>query len=233
MIFPVPGVSLEFRAAYGRAELTRAFELVYRTYVSAGHIAARPGGIVYKVTFGLPSSRTLVALKRSEIVGTVTLVGDNPLDLDLAEAYPEKVQSLRNSHRHLAEITCLAVERETGFRRCEVFFGLTRLLIHYAFWRRYDDLLIAIHPRHLPFYRRSFGAVPLGAVRRHAWVTGNPAMGCRIRLDSLQKDADPELWRQYFSQQIPETYYSGPPINQQDHKYFCRRAGIPSQLKAA
>lgn len=227
MLFPSPRASLDFHIATSRAELTGAFELVYRTYLAKGYTEPHPGQVVYREVFGLPCSRTIVAVHQAMgVVGTLTVVEDNPLGLELARTYPREVQALRAEGGRVAEITCLAIDSARRFRRGEIFFGLTRFMIQYAFWRRCDDLLIAIHPRHLRFYRRYFRVSPLGPCRPHGFVCDHPSVGCRIELGSLKRNVEHELWRRYFSDELPKTRYTEPPIDSTDHRYLCRRCGI-------
>lgn len=234
--FPFQDAAWDARIAAGRRELAEAFELVYRCYLAKDYIQPHPGGILYREAFGLTSSRTIIAEKQAaggrqqagKIVGTLTVVGDNPLGLELETTYPREVQSLRDSARSLAEITCLAIQlADESQRRRAVFFKLTQLMIHYAYWRGYDDLLIAIHPRHHRFYRRYFRVLPLGPCRPHRFVSGNPAICCRIDLHNLKRNVNPELWRRYFSQFAADSREIGPPMDTADHHYFCRRMGIP------
>ena len=218
---PAPGAQI----ATSRRTLTGAFELVYRSYLAKGYIRPHPGRIVYRRVFSLPSSCTIVtAAADAEITGTLTLVGDNPLGLQLEATYPREVQSLRDQGRKVAEVTCLAIESACGFR--PTFFNLTELMIHFAYLQEYDDLLIAVHPRHYRFYWRHFRVFPLGPCRPHGAVGGNPAICCRIELHYLGRNMEPELWEQYFSGVRPERHYTGQPIMPEDHLYFCNRRGI-------
>jgi len=218
---PVP----EARIARGRQELTSAFELVYRSYLAKGYIRPNPGRIVYRTAFSFSSSHTIVALAAdAQVAGTLTLVGDNPLGLQLEATYHSEVEALRDQGRKVAEITCLAIESASGFR--PTFFRLTELMIHLAYRRQYDDLLIAVHPRHYRFYWRHFRVFPLGPCRSHGAVGGNPAVCCRIELHYLGRNMEPELWERYFLAVRPEAYYAGLPIDREDHLYLCKRRGI-------
>ena len=225
--FPSKPPALKARIAFSREELTGAFELVYRSYVAKRYIEPHPGGVVYQSTFGLPSSRTLVALSQAgEVLGTLTLVGDNPLGLQLEATYSAEVQSLRDEGRKLAEVTCLAAEPAAEIRPRAVFFALTEFALHYACWQQYDDLLLAIHPRHYRFYWHCFRVYPVGPCRPHGPVRGNPAVCCRIDMHHLQRNMLPRLWQQYFSRMRPKEHYAGSPITPSDHLYFCNRRAI-------
>lgn len=227
LFLPSRSTALEVGIAVSREELTGAFELVYRSYLAKRYIGSHSGGIVYQSTFGLSSSRTLIAVTQvGEVIGTLTLVGDNPLGLQLEVTYSDEVRLLRKQGRKVAEVTCLAVEPGAEFRPRAVFFALTQFALHYAYWQRYDDLLLAIHPRHYRFYWHCFRVYPVGPCRPHGPVRGNPAVCCRIDMRHLGRNMQPRLWQQYFSRIGPKEHYMGPPIAPADHLYFCNRRAI-------
>jgi len=224
--------ALEVRIGTARRDLAGAFELVYRRYLAKGFIEPHPGRIVYHRVFGLASSRTIVAANRAhpanphkQTLATLTVVGDNPLGLQMEIAFAAEVRSLRDAGRSVAEVTCLAMEPADDVPAASVFFSLTHLMIHYAYWRRYDDLLMTIHPRHRAFYQRCFRAAILGPCRPYGIVRGNPALCCRIDLHQLRQVTDPKVVRRYFTC-APQADLAGPPMAPTDHTYFCERAGI-------
>jgi hypothetical protein len=225
--FPCADIPLHVRIGVGRRELAGAYELVYHRYLARGYVDPNPGAIVYREAFGFASSRTIVATTQTEpVLGTLTVVGDNPLGLELETTYPSEVQSLRDQGRCLAEITCLATRPTGRSRRTAVYFELTRFMIHYAYWRGFDDLLLAVHPRHHRFYWRHFRVHPLGPCRPHQFVRGSPSIGCRIDLHTLKQNVNPELWQQYFAEEYPEIEYMGPPLDPADHRYFLGRSAV-------
>jgi len=225
--FPSAVGPLQVRIAVRRTELAAAFELVYRSYLGRGYIDPHPGGIVYRKSLGLPASRTIIATTRSDqVLGTLSVVGDNPLGLELEGTYPSEVQSLRHAGRSLAEITCLAIQPSDEIRPTAVFFELTRFMIQHAYSRKLDDLLMAVHPRHYRFYWRHFRVWPFGPCRACSSVRGNPSIACRIDLHTLKQNVPPELRRRYFDEQLPETSLTSPPIDPMDHDYFLNRIGI-------
>ncbi len=234
MHLPTPDSDLITRIAANRRDLIGAFELVYAAYSAKGYIPPHPKRMVYQPVFGLPSSRTMVAaLPDDRAVGTLSIVGDSPLGFQLETSYRDEVQLLRKEGRKLAEITCLAIDGASGLRPAEVFAALTRFTIHYALWRKYDDLLMAVHPRHYRFYWRTFRAAPLGPPRDHEVVEGNPALCCRIDLGNLARNMTSELSRQYFSYEYPETQFLRSPVNPIDHQYCCDQVGVCSDLGAS
>ncbi len=228
MCLPVSASVLNARIATEKAELSGAFELIYRSYVNKGFIRSHAGRIVYQAAFGLPTSRTIVATTGDgALVGTLTIVGDNAdFGLQLERTHPEEVESLRDAGRRTAEITCLTIASTGTPGSTAVFLALTEFTIRYAQWWGYDDLLMAIHPRHYRFYWRCFRSEPLGPCRRNVSVQGSPSVCCRIDLPTLAQNMSPSMRDQYFARPHPEAHFDKPPIHTADHLAFCSRCGI-------
>jgi hypothetical protein len=227
LLLPQPHAPIRVQIAESRSEYSAAFELVYRLYLAKGYTRPHPGGVVYHRAFGLSSTRTLVAVNsEGRVVGTLSVVGDSPAGLLLESTYPEEVRSLRGEGRFLAEIAALGVNPDAGGRPREVFFSLTEFMIHYAYWRRFDDLVMAIHPRHYRMYWQCFRAAPMGPCREYEQVCRNPAIACRIDLHTLRQNVDSSLWERYFSRVYADQCFAAPPMRQADHIHFCRRRGI-------
>lgn len=212
------------RIARGSRELVGAYELVYRRYVARGFVASDRAGLVYHPTFGLPESRTIVTSHDGRLTGTVTLVGDNVHGLHLESTFPGEVAQLRARRRALAEVTCLAVEPQVGAPKNGEFFALTRFMFQYARWRRYDDLLLAIHPRHVQFYERWFRVYRFGPCRPYQLVQGQPAIACRIDLRAVNDRVPREVYRWYTRPAIAAFEFRAGPISHRDHVYLSRRA---------
>ncbi len=207
-----------------RRELAAAYQLVYRRYVARGFVAASPGGIVYHDTFGLPRSRTIRTAYENLTVGTVTIVGDNFSGLQLESTYPHEVAQLRRENRSLAEVTCLAIEPSGDEPHNGAFFALTRFMYQYARWRKFDDLLLAVHPRHVRFYERWFRVYRLGPCRPYHLVQGQPAIACRIDLHSVSETVPSDVCQWYNDPKIAPFEFQRPGISAVDHAYFSARA---------
>lgn len=218
---------LTVRVARDRSELAAAYELVYRQYLARGYIAPRAGGIVYSAAFGLPTTRTAVATLESEhVIGTWTMVGDNASGLHLETTFPAEVERLRQAGSRLAEVTCLCIEPEISISSREVLFELTKFAVHHSFLRGYDDVLLAVHPRHYPFYWRTLRATKISDCRPYAAVSGNPAVCCQIHMASLKRSMSPTMRDWYFQNVLPPADYDGCPVSPADHQEFCRRLAL-------
>ncbi|MDD4266722.1 MAG: hypothetical protein PHO07_15740 [Pirellulales bacterium] len=211
--------------------MASAYRLVYRRYLAKGYVRARPGGIVYQPRFGLGTSRTLVAIDPQQgVVGALTVVGDNPLGLQLEEICRREAEQLRGEGRHLAEVTCLSIDAAGRIPGKLVFLALTRFLFQHSYLRGYDDLLLAIHPRHYRVYWHAFRAFPIGPCREYGAVCGNPALCCRIDMHDLKANMTASMRQAYFENLRPEEDYDGPPVGRADHEEFCRMLEISSSI---
>ncbi len=207
-----------------RQDLLHAYQLVYRRYVARGFVPPHAGGVVYHDTFGLPTSRTIRTCYDGHTVGTLTLVGDNFHRLQIEQTYPAEVARLRQAQRVLAEVTCLAIEPRQDEPCNGAFFALTRFMYQYAQWSQFDDLLLAIHPRHVRFYERWFRIYRLGPCRPYHSVQGQPAIACRIDLHSVNEVVSSDVSHWYNDPRIAQFEFQQPGISAIDHAYLTHRA---------
>lgn len=226
------GEGIVVQIAQRREEFRQAFELLYRSYRARGYVEPHPHGIVYRLSYGLPTSRTMVALANREasgggiVVGTLTIVGDGCLGLPMERDYQQEVQQLRDRGRRLAEVSGLAIAREQRSPLLHTFYCLTRFLVQYACDRSIQDLLVTVHPRHVDFYQQWFGFVACGPCRPCAAAGGHPGVPCRLDLERLAEAGDRQVYANYFYPQIPRERLHLPGMRREDHCYFCYLAGL-------
>ncbi len=215
------------RFAVTRVQREQALRLLHENYRAAGLCAADAGDLVYYRPLGLPDSRMVIAEDAAgRLVGTLSVVEDNALGLKLDHTYHEEVAALRARKRRLAELTCLAIRHQRLQAATSVFFNLTRFLFQYAAWRSIDDLLMAVHPRHLAFYQRFFHVTQFGPCRPYSDVQGHPAVACRIDMQRVRREVAPELREYYVHTRLSESVFDVAPMPRDDHVYFSRRAGL-------
>lgn len=144
---------LVFKIVESTDELECAFRMVYENYLPLGYCVENEHRMRATIHHALPTTSTLIALDHGRIVGTLTIVRDNRLDLPLERAFD--VQGLRHGARRLAEITSLVIDKE--YRRKNggvILFPLLRLMYEYSTTRfGVNHLLIAIHPKTKWFYQ--------------------------------------------------------------------------------
>jgi hypothetical protein len=117
-------------------------------------------------------------------IATITLILDDPLDLEKYEPFKSEVDRLRNDGKRLAEVTNLVViEGSDGSER------LRASIIHvaYIYARRiynYTDFIIEVIQRHSKYYEKMLGFKCFGPERPTSWTNG-PTVLLRLDLDYM------------------------------------------------
>lgn len=212
---------MRVRIAQGRDDYLRAFRLVYRTYRKRGYMAPHPAEIRFGPHYAYRTTRTLIALdERGTVVGTLSVVGDNRAGLPMEAIYEAEVHWLRKCNRRLAEATGFAIAASRPSQGAVIFFALSRFLVQYCYWCRYDDLLITVHPVQVSFYEGVLGFELLGDCRPHPLVQGAPSVALRLDLRTAHCRVGSYLSRRYFYPRIPARYFLVPPMSERERRYF-------------
>ena len=127
---------------------------------------------------------TLLALRGSRPVGTITLGVDSQAGLLVDEANRREVDLVRGQRRRACELVRLAIEDGTDSRR--VWIALLESL-NLLCRRIHDitDMFIEVNPRHAGFYRRVFGFRVMGPLRSCPRV-GAPSVLLRLKREELE-----------------------------------------------
>ncbi len=171
----VPGDEIVYRIAQSKKERMAAFRLVYQAYRRAGLAAPNPFRMRVTPYHLLDTTDVFVAVLRGQVISTVSLVGDGELGLPLEDVYRDVVRPLRQQST-VGEVSCLADRRRKLRRYFGVFVELNRLMVQKAQQRGIERLLVAVHPRHAPFYQRCLGFQPVGDRRDYPAARNNPAV---------------------------------------------------------
>jgi len=166
------------RLAVTPDDLDDAARLVHEVYVARGLRDATARG-------GVNTERSAVFIARIEGAAgaTVSLVSDGPRGLPADALYAPELRALRGRRRTLAEVSGLAVAPSCRGNALALVRPLVQLVGIYARdIERVDDLCIAVHPRHAPFYARAFGFTRFGAEKPYHAVKDAPAVGLRLDL---------------------------------------------------
>lgn len=104
-----------------------------------------------------PNLTTLQAYDGRRLVGTLSIRVDGPDGLAADASFPEEMLVLRAKGRKLCEFTRLAMEIENPSKAALAgLFHMAHLTGHRVMGA--DLLVMEVHPRHAPFYRRMLGA---------------------------------------------------------------------------
>ena len=192
-----PPSSLKCRIAKTQFELEGAYAIVHDAYVRKGLMPPHPSGMRVSVFNALPNAATFVGWHSESIVATITLVADSPLGLPMDDIYKRELDSLRNAGRNVAEIGSFATQRPFPDRIA--VFPMLRPLSPLARSAGIDDICIAVHPRHVPFYQGLLLFEALGGLKSCGRVRGAPAVALRLDLQSLEERARRASRQAFFS----------------------------------
>jgi hypothetical protein len=166
---------LRVRVAESLGESLAAAALVHDAYVDQSLMRPHPSGLRWSKYHALPTTSTLVALWEGRVVGTLTMIRDNPHGLPMESTFDVGAVRRRGP---LAEISSLALHRNFRGRDHRVLFSLITGLVAHAREVGVDYFVFAVHPNHAALYRSAVMAEPLGTqgVRAYAAAEGAPAV---------------------------------------------------------
>lgn len=193
-----------FRTAKNWSDRHAAFELIYQSYLLRGQAA--PNRIGMRVTpYQIHSnSQIFVGTHAGRVAATVTLVRDGALGLPMEQMFGQEVEQLRRADGEVAEASCLVVGDSYSSQTLQTFSGVTRIMVQFARFHGIRNLLIAVHPRHLEFYRRYFGFRSLSKrVAECPHVLGQPAVGMLLNFERFDQE-QPKCWSTFFGEWISE-----------------------------
>lgn len=180
---------LEFRIARTRRELEQAFALLHDSYLDAGLLgAAHPSGLRTTVYHSLPSTTTLIACWKDDVVGTLSVIGDSPFGIPMESEFD--VSELRRRDLRFCEVSSLAIAPRFR-KKGRILFPLVKYLMLYT--RDYFGVnrqLLVTHPFDADLYGAIAMARPLSnkRIERYGFAHGAPAVASVIDLDRFQDD---------------------------------------------
>jgi hypothetical protein len=207
------------KVAVNRAEREGAFRLVYQSYLRAGLCEENHCGMRITPYQLLESTDIINAQLRGEVISTVSVVRDGELGIPMEQIYPEEVARRREAGLRLAEVSCLADRRSSEFRFFELFCELGRVMAQLAFRTGIDELLVSVHPRHAPLYRRYMAFEQIGDRRDYPLVCDHPAVALRLNFAEAEVQR-PKPWREFFGEPLPAEVLVRSPISAEDGAYF-------------
>jgi hypothetical protein len=212
---------VKIKVAVSRSERQAAFELVYRSYLRSGLCGENEHGLRCTHYQLLPTTDIIIAQLRGQAISTMSLVRDSEFGLPLEQVYPAEVAARRAAGQRLAEVSCLADRRQDPARFFGLFREMGRLMAQLGRRTGVDELLVAVHPRHAPLYRRYMAFVPLGDRREYPTVQGNPALALTLNFARAQRESV-RSWQEFFGEPLPDEVLRTCPITVADREYFAQ-----------
>jgi len=204
---------IEFRIVQTSAELTAAFQLVYREYLARHYVTSHPAQLKLSLHHALPTTTTFVAMHHVKgVVGTITLACDSPLGLPMDEIYKSEVDRLRQQGLRVAEATMLALDSHlfgqgvfTLFHAKKLLLTLNLLKVMFDYLRSctpIDELVACFNPKHQMLYD-FLQLLPLGELKSYSGANGNPAIARHLNVAATQRRAKQHIAYRLFYGQRP------------------------------
>lgn len=217
-----PHPELEIKIAETEGELAAAYKLLHDSYVHAGYMNPTTTGMRVLSQHLLPQTTTIVATWKGQVIGTLSLIRDNPFGLPLEKVFD--VGARRKNGRRLAEVSSLAVDPAFRGQINTALFPLFRFVYQYArdcFGTH--EFVIAVNPSMVDLYTgfMCFERIKSRA-KSYDFVKGAPAVGLFMNFETVvgkwEKEfghrPDTQNFHKYFSEiptdernRMPKRYY--------------------------
>jgi len=189
-----PSESLEIKIATSEEELASAYRLLHDSYVKSGFMNPDPTGMRVLPQHLLPQTTTIVAKWDGKVIGTLSLIRDNPFGLPLEKAFD--ISDRRFSGRRLAEVSSLAVDPAYRGQINSALFPMFRFVYQYA--RNcfgIHEFVIAVNPSMVDLYLGFMCFERLKAQKKaYDFVKGAPAVALYLNFETAL-----ERWRNVFA----------------------------------
>ncbi len=170
-------------------QVESAWSTVYNRYFETGLIKENPYGIHAHPAVVGDQSCIIFGPTEKDIDYTVTVIQDSPKRLPLDSVYATQLNSLRDEGHRLLEVGMLAYQSQNASRSMKNMFSMMRWSIYFALHHKVTDVVIGVHPKHLPFYVNSYGFEQLAPMKSYPMVQNNPVILLRLNLqETLSKN---------------------------------------------
>lgn len=195
------------KIASERDEFADAFRLVYQCYIRCGLV--RPNPYLMRITpyQMLLTTEVFVAMHEGQVAATVSLVRDGELGLPMEAVFGEEVAMRRLQGLHLGEVSCLASRERSIAHSLPIVLRLMSLMAQCAQRRGVNQLMIAVHPKHVKFYRLLTAFEPIADPRAYRAVCDKPAVAMVLDLDRAEHH-HPKLYRRFFGVPFSEQAFT-------------------------
>lgn len=205
---------LELKIANTQAELEAGFRILHDSYVDIRLMDPQDEGLRVTKYHLLPTTSTIVAKWKGEVVGIISFITDSPLRLPIDSAFD--ISNLRRQQFKMGEISSLAVKKEFRTQNGLISLSLVRYVFEYAkMYLKIDKALVVCHPRWTDLYAGVLGMEPIKQPSiDYKFVKGAPAKGFIWNLQSVLETFGPKSngkkigrsFKLFYSQRLPANF---------------------------
>lgn len=173
-----------FKIAKTESELEAAFAILHDAYVEQGYMKPSASGIRVTKYHALPTTTTLIAKYKEQVVGTISILRDAGLGLPLDSAF--NLQILKNKFGQIAEVSSLAIKKEFRKEHGYLLWPLLKYFYHYSkHLMRLKAIVVGVHPKWSDFYLGILGFQRIyeNTVSHYDFANGNPVVGFFLDLE--------------------------------------------------
>lgn len=201
---PIPP-GLEICIADNQTDLEGAYRLLHDVYVEIGFMEKHPSNLRLNVYNMLPHASTVVAKMDGKVIGTLSLIRENPLGLPLDESIDTSFY--RKPGWQVAEVTGLAVSKEWRGGG-KILFPLLKFIYEYAVGHlKVDVFQIATALSKADFFRALLFFDPItDSVFRDHLINGNLVTALYLDLNHAKSQF--------------KRVYGGRPVSSNVYTYF-------------
>lgn len=225
---------VDFRVVRTRAELEKAYSLVYKEYLKKKFTKENPYGLRFSYYNALPETTTLIAIKdNSEVIATATIISDSPLNLPMDDIFHAELEQLRCQGKNICEITMLAVDSEffkhnfraLPFSSSLYIFSFLKVIFDYVKdIIGFDIMCAVVHPRRKAIFDHLFFE-DWGGEKPYYNANGAPAIAKYLDLHSIEErlsmPGKERLYKIFMLQQTMLSQFEEPlRFNLSDLLYF-------------
>lgn len=199
----LPGVN--FRVASTVDDYEGAIRLVNACYIRRGIL--NPDAVHIPISLFSPQTVLLVAEKDSQIIGTVTVIGETPFGFPMEAIHGPEIASLRTQGHSMVEIGSLSVLE--SFRNTGVFLMLSSMLYRYV--RNLSGARTAVmasHPSTECFYSGIFLFDKIGPIQRYTHFANAQSVPFMLDLAAKNDEMRAHYERIPLRSEHYETLYS-------------------------
>jgi hypothetical protein len=185
-------------------EYKEAYKIIYDCYIEKGYTNENAHGIRATPYHLLPSTTLVLALWDEEIIGTISLIRDNPLGLPLEAIF--NLESFRKEQKALCEVSSFAIKKNFRGKGGEIFYPIMRYMWNYSLhYFGIDYFVIAVNPSMHELYESIFLFQPLmknNVIETYDFANNNPAVGQFIDVKNSYQILDEQYGDRPFHKNI-------------------------------
>lgn len=141
---------LEIKIAETKEEFEQAYKLLHDTYKDSKLIEGSETGLRVTKYHGLPTTSVIIVKHDGRVIGTMSVIQDNALGLPIDHV--SDISELRKSKNRIAEISSLAICKNSNFRKGKIYFPLTQYMHRFCDSIGVDTLVCVVNRSASMFY---------------------------------------------------------------------------------